>query len=164
MAYVSWECVSNRPIRTLYGHREQLGRRNDGWPCSDPQFIWTKEEELSPQQCILPGSILETWRSYDAGSLLLRNRIPGTYPFAVPKIRAWYILKDDFFVMDHYSSLWRQRQKPSTSTLRETKRQEGTAMPFQSPNQNILQRVTYSLTKGNGCFKPQTWGSVAQHA
>lgn len=33
-------------------------------------------------------ALLETQRSYDAGSLLLRNGIPGTYPFAVPKVRA----------------------------------------------------------------------------
>lgn len=46
-------------------------------------------------------AFLETQRNYDAGSLLLKRRILGTHPLAVPKIQAWYILECDLFVMDH---------------------------------------------------------------
>lgn len=62
----------------------------------------------------------------DARSLLLGRGTLTTYPFAAPKIRAGHILEGDLFVMDHESSLWRQRQKPSPSAPRETETQEGT--------------------------------------
>jgi hypothetical protein len=63
----------------------------------------------------------------------MKKRVLGTYPFAVPKIWAWYILKGNLFVMDHYSSLQR-KQKLSTSILREIQRDGRYREPFQSPS------------------------------
>lgn len=43
-------------------------------------------------------------------------------------------------------------------------RQEGTESLSSPQAETLYKKWAYSLTKGNGCFKPQIWGSVAEQA
>lgn len=73
-----------------------------------------------------------------------------TYPFAVPKIRTWYILEGNLLVVDHQSSLCRQGQMPSPSTPENWRDRK--AHSSSSPVAETSDRGAYSLAKGNDCL------------
>jgi len=93
-----WEKVSITGLESSMA----TGSSWDDFALTSSSFEVNQERTFCPWQCIIhQAAFLETWRNYDAGSLLLKRGILGTHPFAVPKIQAWYILERDLFVMDH---------------------------------------------------------------
>lgn len=123
LSYVIPQSVSHgRPERWP---QAEAGNRTAG-DCTLASSSLEMNEELCPWQCPLPASVPRDTEELRSQVLTSEERNCRTYPFAVPTIQAGYILEGDLFVMDHQRSLWRQRQKPSTPTLREAERQEGT--------------------------------------
>lgn len=97
-----------------------------------------EKKNFCPWQCIMhQAAFLETQRNYDAGSLLLKRRILGTHPLAVPKIQAWYM---SVWPLCH-GSLEFPEDKTEPSNINPWRNEEtGKAQrAFQSPNWNILQ-------------------------